>query len=136
MSDISSPKIVIDLDDTIAKTVNGNYNESVPIDSVVNTLREYKNKGYEIVIHSSRNMRTYQGNLGKINMHTLPIVLDFIKTHDIPCDQVIMGKPWCGHGGFYVDDKAIRPSEFVTHTEQEIKDILKNETMFFSEGEI
>ena len=134
MSDISSPKIVIDLDDTISKSIDGNYNESVPIDSVVNTLREYKNKGYEIVIYSSRNMRTYQGNLGKINMHTLPIVLDFIKKYDIPCDQVIMGKPWCGRGGFYIDDKAIRPSEFVKYTEQQIKDILKNETSF-SEGE-
>lgn len=130
MSDISSPKIVIDLDDTISKTIDGKYKESVPIESVVNTLRKYKESGYEIIIYSSRNMRTYEGNIGKINMNTLPIVLDFLKKYDIPCDQVIMGKPWCGKGGFYIDDKAIRPSEFVKYSEQEIKDILKEETRF------
>lgn len=130
MSDISSPKIVIDLDDTISKTTDGKYKESVPIESVVNTLRKYKESGYEIIIYSSRNMRTYEGNIGKINMNTLPIVLDFLKKYDIPCDQVIMGKPWCGKSGFYIDDKAIRPSEFVKYSEQEIKDILKEETRF------
>lgn len=135
MPDISSPKIVIDLDNTISKTFNGNYKEAVPVNSVVDMLREYKKRGYEIIIYSSRNMRTYQGNIGKINIHTLPIVLDFIKKYDIPCDQVIMGKPWCGFDGFYVDDKAIRPSEFIKYTEQEIKNILQKETDFI-EGEI
>jgi len=24
-----------------------------------------------------------------------------------------VGKPWCGEDGFYVDDKAVRPSEFL-----------------------
>lgn len=134
MPDISSPKIVIDLDNTISKTFNGNYKEAVPVNSVVDMLREYKKRGYEIIIYSSRNMRTYQGNIGKINIYTLPIVLDFIKKYDIPCDQVIMGKPWCGFDGFYVDDKAIRPSEFIKYTEQEIKNILQKETDFI-EGE-
>lgn len=130
MSDISSKKIVIDLDDTISKTVDGKYTESTPIVSVVEKLREYKEKDYEIIIYSSRNMRTYEGNIGKINLHTLPIVLDFLKKYDIPHDQVIMGKPWCGKGGFYIDDKSIRPSEFVKYTEDEIKKILSEETEF------
>ena len=45
-----------------------------------------------------------------------------------------MGKPWGGYGGFYVDDKAIRPSEFVKLTETEIKDLLDKETKYVRNG--
>ena len=90
-------------------------------------IREYKNLGYEIIIFSSRNMRTYNGDIGKINVHTLPIILDFLKKYDIPHDEVIVGKPWCGFEGMYVDDKAIRPSELVNMTELELQTLLKKE---------
>ena len=70
-------------------------------------------QGFEIVICSSRNMRTYEGQIGKINAHTLPVILDWLARHEIPSDEIHVGKPWCGTEGFYVDDKAIRPSEFL-----------------------
>ena len=132
MSDITNKKIVIDLDDTISKTEYGKYKESKPIPAVVNKLKEYKALGYDIVIYSSRNMRTYNRNIGEINVHTLPIILDFLNKYEIPYDEVIVGKPWCGFGGFYVDDKAIRPSEFVGLTELEINELLKKETNFIN----
>ena len=128
MSAITNKKIVIDLDDTISKTTNGRYDESLPIMPVVEKLREYKAKGYDIIIHSSRNMRSYEGNVGKINANTLPIIIDFLNKYDIPYDEIHVGKPWCGFGGFYVDDKAIRPSEFISKSEDEIMDIVNEET--------
>ena len=134
MSDITKKKIVIDLDDTISITENGKYLESIPNLQVVEKLREYKELGYDIVIHSSRNMRTYNNNIGEINVHTLPVVIDFLNKYNIPYDQIIMGKPWPGYGGFYVDDKSIRPSEFVNRTEEEIIDLLNKETSFVRSG--
>ena len=134
MSDITKKKIVIDLDDTISITENGKYLESIPNLQVVEKLREYKELGYDIVIHSSRNMRTYNNNIGEINVHTLPVVIDFLNKYNIPYDQIIMGKPWLGYGGFYVDDKSIRPSEFVNKTEEEIIDLLNKETSFVRSG--
>lgn len=134
MSDITKKKIVIDLDDTISITENGKYSESIPNLQVVEKLREYKELGYDIVIHSSRNMRTYNNNIGEINVHTLPIVIDFLNRYNIPYDQIIMGKPWAGYGGFYVDDKSIRPSEFITKSEEEIIDLLNKETTFVRSG--
>ncbi len=134
MSDITNKKIVIDLDDTISITENGNYSESIPNLQVVEKLKEYKELGYDIVIHSSRNMRTYNNNIGEINVHTLPVVIDFLNKYNIPYDQIIMGKPWAGYGGFYVDDKSIRPSEFVNKTEEEIIDLLNKETSFVRSG--
>ena len=127
MSDVSNKKLVIDLDDTISRTKNSDYDNSTPIISVVEKIREYKLRGYDIVIYSSRNMRTYNRNVGEINVHTLPKMIKFLDKYSIPYDEIIVGKPWCGKGGFYVDDKAIRPSELVSMTEDEIKKLLKKE---------
>ena len=65
-------------------------------------------------------MRTYKGNIGKININTLPIILEWLAQHQVPYDEIHVGKPWCGQDGFYVDDKSVRPSEFVQLTREEI----------------
>lgn len=127
MSDVSNKKLVIDLDDTISRTKNSDYDNSTPIVSVVEKIREYKSLGYDIIIYSSRNMRTYNRNVGEINVHTLPKMIKFLDKYSIPYDEIIVGKPWCGKGGVYVDDKAIRPSEFISKSEDEIKILLEKE---------
>ena len=127
MSDVSNKKLVIDLDDTISRTKNSDYDNSTPIVSVVEKIREYKSLGYDIIIYSSRNMRTYNRNVGEINVYTLPKMIKFLDKYSIPYDEIIVGKPWCGKGGFYVDDKAIRPSEFISKSEDEIKILLEKE---------
>ena len=105
-------RIIMDLDDTICHTKGGDYKNSTPKHEVIETLREYKLLGFEIVISTSRNMRTYEGNIGKINANTLPVIMEWLQRHEVPFDEIYVGKPWCGHEGFYVDDKAIRPDEF------------------------
>ncbi|AEG91969.1 hypothetical protein [Ramlibacter tataouinensis] len=121
-------RLIIDLDQTITLHAGEGYANAVPNLPLIARLREYKKAGFELVIHTSRNMRTYEGNVGKINAHTLPVILEWLKRHDVPFDEVYVGKPWCGDGGFYVDDKAIRPSEFVRHSIEEIRDILRAES--------
>lgn len=116
-------KIVIDLDNTISITKNRDYANAKPIMEVVEKIREYKQMGFEIVIHSSRNMKTYQGNVGKISANTLPIIINWLQRHNIPFDEIYIGKPWCGEDGFYVDDRAIRPNEFTQLSYEEIQKI-------------
>ena len=50
-------KIIIDLDDTLCTTLNGDYLNSKPKQDVINKLIEYKKEGFEIVIYTSRNNR-------------------------------------------------------------------------------
>ena len=88
------------------------YSDKQPNVDVVRRLREYKKDGFEIVIATSRNMRTYANSVGKINAFTLPVIIAWLERHDIPYDEIHVGKPWCGHDGFYVDDRAVRPDEF------------------------
>lgn len=106
-------RIIIDLDETICTTNNHGYEFSTPRFDVIQRLRDFRELGFEIVINTSRNMRTYNGNIGKINVHTLPIILQWLNNNKVPFDEIYTGKPWCGTEGFYVDDRSIRPDEFV-----------------------
>lgn len=114
-------RIIMDLDDTICTTERGDYKNSIPRSEIISQLHHYKSLGFEIVISTSRNMRTYNGNVGKISANTLPVIIDWLKKHNVPHDEIYVGKPWCGHEGFYVDDKSIRPDEFAKLSYEEIK---------------
>jgi len=120
-------RLIMDLDDTICSTSKGDYENSRPNQLVIEKLSKYKNEGFEIVISTSRNMRTYKGNVGKINIHTLPNIINWLNKNNVPYDEIIIGKPWCGFEGFYVDDKSIRPSEFIASTYAEIQLLLDKE---------
>lgn len=118
-------KLIVDIDNTICETTDGKYSESIVKLDVVNKLREYSSHGFEIILFTSRNMRTYSNNIGKINLFTIPIIVNWLRQHNIPCDELYVGKPWCGMDGFYIDDKAIRPDEFINLSYEEIKKIIE-----------
>lgn len=120
-------KLVVDMDDTITVTEHGDYANSKPIQQTIDLLKEYHDAGFQIVIHSSRQMRTYEGQVGKINVHTLPNIVRWLDAHGVPYDEIIVGKPWCGFTGFYIDDKSIRPSEFHSMSLDEINAMLAKE---------
>lgn len=122
-------RIVIDLDLTLCgpKADGGDYSTCQPRRHVIEALRRYRDQGYYIIIQSARQMKTYANSLGEINVHTLPVVIDWLRRHDVPHDEILMGKPWCGHRGFYVDDRAIRPSEFTSMTADQIERMLEAE---------
>ena len=116
-------RIVIDLDNTLCYS-NGDYVNAIPNLEVIDKLREYHQLGFEVVIHTSRNMRTFKGNVGKINVHSLPTILEWLNKYQVVFDEVVVGKPWCGHGGFYVDDRAIRPDEFARMSLEEVSKLI------------
>jgi capsule biosynthesis phosphatase len=120
------PTLVMDLDGTLTiEDPSKPYADRLPNLAVVEKLREYKAAGFEIAIYTARNMRTHEKSIGRINALALPIVIDWLKRHDIPFDEVYVGKPWAGPQGFYVDDRAIRPNEFATLSHAEILKLLE-----------
>lgn len=121
-------RLVFDLDGTIAlDDPTRAYAEREPNLALIEQLRRYRDAGFEIIICSARNMRTYGGQIGKINANTLPVILDWLARHQVPYDEIHVGKPWCGTEGFYIDDKAVRPSEFVKLSLEEIRALLAAE---------
>lgn len=122
-------RLVFDLDGTIAlHDASRPYAEREPNRPLIDKLRAYKAEGFEIIVASARNMRTYGGDVGKINANTLPVILDWLERHQVPFDEIHVGKPWCGQDGFYIDDRAIRPSEFVKLSREEVQSLLAAES--------
>jgi capsule biosynthesis phosphatase len=118
--------IVVDLDGTICpvKGSHENYEDLAPFAEIVARLREYRRAGFYIILYTSRNMRTYGGNIGLINANTAPMTVAWLEKHKIPFDEIHFGKPWASRRGFYVDDRAVRPDEFLRLSEEEIEALL------------
>lgn len=120
--------IIFDIDGTICKTKEKDqeYLDLEPEAKVLQKLLDYHSKGFYIILFTARQMRTHNGNIGKINANTASIVLQWLEKFSIPYDEIHFGKPWCGNNGFYVDDKAIRPDEFVNLSYEEIQTLIGN----------
>ena len=114
--------IVMDIDGTLCRDMATDevYEDLKPNEAIVGRLREYGQNGFYIILYTSRNMRTFGGNIGRINACTAKFTLAWLDRHAIPYDEIHFGKPWAGHGGFYVDDRSIRPDEFLDLSYNEI----------------
>lgn len=117
-----------DIDGTLCpiKKKEEEYIDLVPYSEMIDKLREYKEGGAKIVLFTSRNMNSYGGNIGLINANTAKVLLKWLDKWEIPYDEIIYGKPWPGHKGFYVDDRTVRPDEFLKYSVDELDEICKN----------
>ena len=118
-----------DIDGTLCpiKKKDEEYIDLVPYPEMLEKIREYKEGGAKIVLFTSRNMNSYGGNIGLINANTAKVLLEWLAKWEIPYDEIIYGKPWPGHHGFYVDDRTVRPSEFLTKTVPELDEIVRRD---------
>lgn len=116
---------VFDIDGTICpiKKKDEKYEDLVPYSEITDKMREYHQNGAKIILYTSRNMNSYGGNIGKINAHTAPILMEWLKKWNIPFDEIVFGKVWPGHNGYYVDDRSVRPNEFLHNTPEQLLDI-------------
>ena len=117
--------LVVDIDGTLCP-IKGNeesYAEMPAEARMLARLREFKADGWKIILSSSRGMRSYDGNQGEILLHVLPTLMEWLKLHNVPFDEIWMAKPWPGHDGFYIDDRTVRPREFVEHSLEELAQI-------------
>lgn len=100
-------RICVDMDGTICKNkiLNQDYYDVEPIDGAVETLTELKNKGYYIVIHTARGMRTYENNQGKVIAAHAEKLSKWLNKWNIPYDELLFAKP---HVDYFIDDKGYR----------------------------
>lgn len=121
--------IVMDVDGTLCpiRKPGEDYSDLLPYSEMVSQLRDYRAKGFYVILFSSRNMNTFDGNVGRIAAVTGKQMMEWLDRHDIPYDELHLGKPWPGRGGFYVDDKTIRPDEFLKMSYEEILAVIGDE---------
>ncbi len=125
MDDYREYTFIFDIDGTLCpiKKKEEAYEDLVPYKNVIDKIRFFKERGSKIILLTSRNMNSYHGNMGLINKNTAPILLAWLKKWNIPYDEIHYGKPWPGHKGFYVDDRTIRPDEFLQCSVAEMEEI-------------
>lgn len=116
---------VFDIDGTICpiKKKDERYEDLVPFSNVIEKIRYYHNHGAKIILYTSRNMNSYNGNIGLINKNTAVILNKWLEKWDIPYDEIVYGKVWPGHKGVYVDDRSVRPDEFLRYTPDELTEL-------------
>ena len=116
--------LVFDIDVTLCeiRRKNQSYLEVEPKYEMLKKLKEYREQGFYVILYTARQMKTYEGNVGQIVKNTGKTLFEWLEKYEVPYDEIHFGKPWCGSNGFYVDDKCIRPNEFL---ENSYEDILK-----------
>lgn len=123
--------LVMDVDGTICQTKQAgqSYADLIPDRAVVERMRWYRDQGFHVILQTSRTMRTYGGNVGRINANMLPDLIEWLVRHEIPYDEIHVGKPWAGHSGFYVDDRTVRPAEFLALSPEEVAERLARDSV-------
>ena len=81
--------LIFDIDGTLCpiKSREESYIDLVPYTEMVQKLKAYKEQGAKIVLFTSRNMKTYHGNIGAINANTAKILLSWLDKWKIPYVQ-------------------------------------------------
>ena len=117
--------LVVDIDGTLCpiKQSHEHYRDLPVYEDMKARLKELHADGWRIILSSSRGMRTYDGNGGEIAKNVLPVIIEWLAAHDIPYDEIWTSKPWPGHSGFYIDDRTVRPREFLEHSLEELEAI-------------
>jgi len=68
------------------------YKSAVPIKTTISLMKGLKKRGHSIIIYTSRWKEDR------------PLTLYWLKKHEVPFDELVMGKPW---GHYYIDDRSI-----------------------------
>ncbi|MGM1050637.1 MAG: capsular biosynthesis protein [Bacillota bacterium] len=100
-------KVVVDLDGTICtlKKNGESYNDVIPLPGAIETLNWLHREGHKIIIYTARNMRTCDGNVGRVIKNVGKITIDWLEKYNIPYDEIVFGKP---DGDIYIDDKGFQ----------------------------
>ncbi|MBO6308365.1 MAG: capsular biosynthesis protein, partial [Oribacterium sp.] len=89
---------IIDIDGTLCpiKGKDEEYVNLVPYKEITDRIRFYRENGAKIILYTSRNMNSYNGNIGLINKHTAPVLKEWLEKWEIPYDEIVFGKLWPG----------------------------------------
>lgn len=112
MSELSKMVLVVDLDKTLCtkKTKEETYADVKPYTDIINAINTLNNAGAEVVIESARNMLTQNNNESKVIKNIGLTTLQWLQDNNVQYDGIKFGKTM---GTCYIDDKALRPKEFM-----------------------
>jgi mannose-6-phosphate isomerase-like protein (cupin superfamily) len=97
----SKKKYFIDLDNTLCRTVDGLYHQSIPIEERIERVRMLKLQGHHITIWTARG--------AKSGIDYMDLTLKQLKEWNVPYDCLSMEKP---DYDVYIDDKSFHVDSY------------------------
>ena len=96
-------RIVFDLDGVICelKKPSESYSDVKPKKKVIQKMRDLKEEGHYLIIHTGRHMRTCEGNVAKVIEKIGKVTEDWLEKWKVPYDELVFGKPYAD---VYIDD--------------------------------
>jgi len=104
-------KYVFDFDGTITMNVEKELDKDVELnEKITDRMNALYDAGHKVIIYTSRGMKSYNGNIGEIQQHVVPLIGNILTNNHVKYSKIIIGKePY----DVYVDDLAIHPDDFV-----------------------
>lgn len=112
MANLNKLTLVVDLDKTLCskKKDNETYADVLPYNNIIEILNNLHSLGADVYIESARNMLTQNNNESKVIKNVGLTTLKWLEDNNIEYDGLKFGKTM---GSCYIDDKALRPKEFI-----------------------
>lgn len=100
-------RICFDLDGVICelRQPDQSYADVKPIPGAADAIRELREAGHYIIIHTARHMKTCNGNVAMVLARQGAVTLQWLADNGIEYDEMLFGKPWAD---LYIDDNAHR----------------------------
>jgi len=111
-------RVIVDFDDTIAITTTRDWETAEPIWPTINKINNLHDKGWEIWIVTARGQLSCNGDFQKADKKYRKVIEDWLKKHSVKYHILSFEKRLAS---YYIDDKALRPEEFVDLEIREIK---------------
>jgi len=103
-------KYIIDIDGTICtSTLNGNYEEAIPIHSHIEKINKLYDEGNIIVYLTARGMGRYGDNADLARKMFYELTANQLNMWGCKYHKLMLGKP---SGDYYIDDKGMNANEF------------------------
>ena len=119
--------LIVDLDNTLTiEDPNLPYSEKEANLAIIDKLNIYKNKGYEIIIQTARRMKTHNNDEARLIADIAEVTIQWLDKHNVPYDGLKFGKPYA-ENGFYIDDRAVRPDEFLQLSPEALLKLIASE---------
>ena len=106
--------LIVDLDGTLTVDRKGVPYPDKDVDAdVARAVAAAHGAGWGVQVMTARGMRTYNHDRALVEQHIRPSVAAWLALREVAHDQLHVAKPWCGPGGFYVDDRNLHLEEAV-----------------------
>jgi len=93
-----------DLDNTLCKTINGDYKNSQPLSKPIHVVNTLYDKGNKIIIFTARFMGIMKGDVSKVYSEGYDLTKKQLDTWGVKYHELILGKP---EYDLIIDDKSL-----------------------------